>query len=147
MTHHDYKQDYKTKVYFATAYSYAVVPGTPRWKCWYKIPFAKFMQWLRFRRVTKATAHFMLKGYNMFSPITHSHPIPKYIPKRLDTHTMWLGIDFQWIDVCDELWVFMQGGWKDSHGVEKEIEYANEIGKPVRYVNTNYEFIPEDALM
>jgi hypothetical protein len=139
-----YKQPYKTKVYLATAYSYKVVPGTPLWKCWWKIPMAKLVQWWRFRRVTKATAYWLIRGYNVFSPITHSHPIPKYIPKRLDTHTTWLGLDFQWIDVCDELWVFTQPGWQDSHGVTEEIAYALETGKPIRYVDTHNRFVEVD---
>lgn len=131
-----YKQDYKTKVYLATCYTWGGSASASN-------PIAKFIKWWRYRCVTKAAAHFLIRGYNIFSPITHSHPIPKYIPRRLDTHTHWLGIDFQWIDVCDELWVFMQPGWYKSHGVINEIEYAKQIGKPVRYVNTKYDFVPE----
>jgi hypothetical protein len=122
----EYIQTYKPKVYLATCYTW----GKPS----DKNPIAKLIKWWRFRRVTKTAAYWLIRGYNIFSPITHSHPIPKFIPARLDTHSHWLGIDFQWIDVCDELWVYCQPGWDESHGVLNEIAYAQKIGKPVRYV-------------
>ena len=137
----EYKGSGKTKVYLATAYSYKTAPGSTRNLKW----FALVMQWLRYRRVTKATAKLLMKGYNVFSPITHSHPIPKYIPARLDTHSMWLGLDFDWIDCCDEVWVYMQPGWDESHGVQQEILYAMETGKPVRYVDMDYNILTYDT--
>jgi len=136
------KPSNKTKVYLATSYSYKIVPGNTRNTKWYSL----WRQWLRYRKVTKATAYWLIKGYNVFSPITHSHPLPKYIPARLDTHTMWLGLDFAWIDCCDELWVFMQDGWRDSYGVKKEIEYAKTKEMPIRYVTeNNYMYLNERA--
>jgi hypothetical protein len=57
---------------------------------------------------------------------------------------MWLGIDFQWIDVCDELWVYMQKGWKESYGVSQEVQYAESLGKTVRYLDAKtYLFVSE----
>ena len=115
----------KTKVYLATCYTYGSGKG----------PIAKFVMWLRCKRVTKKTAELLTQGYNVFSPITHSHPLPKYIPDRLNTHSLWLGLDLQWIDCCDELWCFMQPGWKKSYGVQTEIEYAWKNGIPVKLVS------------
>ena len=112
------------KIYLATPYT-----------CSSKSKWAnKFVQWWRYRCVTKLTALWVTRGYNVFSPITHSHPLPKYIPDRLNTHSLWLGLDFAWIDCCDELWVYMQSGWKESHGVQKEIAHALSKGMPVRYI-------------
>ena len=116
---------YKTKIYLATCYTYGDGKGL----------YAKFIAWLRYRRVTRMTGKLLTMGYNVFSPITHSHLLPKYIPERLNTHSLWLGLDLQWVDACDELFVYMQPGWKESYGVDIEIRYANRTGKPVRYVN------------
>lgn len=100
---------------------------------------------VRYYRVTKATAKLMVKtGWNIFSPITHSHPIPRWIPERLDTHTFWLNLDFDWIDTCDEVWVYMQPGWDESYGVERELKYAQRKEKTIRFVNMNYEFVVTD---
>jgi hypothetical protein len=98
---------------------------------------------VRYWRVTKATARLMenhleirggeVHGWNIFSPITHSHHIPKWIPERLNTHTFWLGLDFDWIYSCDEVWVYMQPGWVQSYGVGEEIQLARDNEIPVRF--------------
>ena len=128
------------RAYLATSYSYKTAPGMLRNISW----LAKIVQYARFRRVTKATALLMVKtGWNIFSPITHSHHIPQYIPDRLDTHTFWLNLDFDWIEACDEVWVYMQPGWEESYGVSRELKYAARHGKPIRYVNMDLEFTTE----
>lgn len=107
-----------------------------------KIPLLRnIVQWWRYKQVTKATASLLeITGWNIFSPITHSHPIPKFIPDRLNTHTFWLNLDFDWIEVCDELWVYMQPGWDQSYGVARELKFAQRRDKPIRYVNMDYTF-------
>lgn len=136
------------RAYLATSYSYKTkmfgYATSPRGPWWLR-PICKIVQYIRYRRVSKATAKLMEKtGWNIFSPITHSHIIPKWIPTRLDTHTFWLGLDFDWIETCDELWVFMQPGWDQSYGVEKEMILAKGLGMKVRYVNMWYDFIGDD---
>ena len=82
-------------------------------------------------------------GWNIFSPITHSHHIPQYIPDRLDTHAFWLNLDFDWIEACDEVWVYMQPGWDTSYGVGRELKFAERRGIPIRYIDMNGEFVGE----
>ena len=110
----------KRKIYLATCYCY---PGTT------------FLSWFvekwRYHQVCRETARLMELGYNVFSPITHSHPIP--VSALYDTHDFWLGMDFDWIDCCDEVWVFQQRGWEKSRGVAAEIEYAQIKGIPIVY--------------
>jgi len=57
------------------------------------------------------------------------------------------GLDFAWIDCCDELWVFMQDGWRDSYGVKKEIEYAKIKEMPIRYVTENNYMYPNERAL
>jgi hypothetical protein len=105
----------------------------------------RFVEHVRYTRVSKATAALLeTTGWNVFSPITHSHVIPRWIPERLNTHTFWLGLDFDWISACDEVWVFMQPGWKESYGVNEEVKLSqNELGKKVRFINMDYTFADE----
>lgn len=75
-------------------------------------------------------------GYNVFSPITHSHPLTKYGIKG--SWEFWQMIDYQFIDWADEVWVVIpKEGMKtviNSEGVIAEIAYADMNNKPVSYV-------------
>ena len=75
----------------------------------------------RFEYANKAAAYLMLRGYVVFSPISHSHSIANYIGNHL-SHDFWLKQDFAFIDWADELYVLMLPGWKDSVGIGIEIE-------------------------
>lgn len=46
----------------------------------------------------------------------------------------WADDDFNFISRCDELWVLMSDGWKESVGVRAEIEYASGLGLPIKYI-------------
>ena len=107
-----------------------------------KVPFiGRVIEWLRFRRVTMVTAYWMRFGYNIFSPITHSHSIQKHLPDEFNVHDFWMPIDYVWIDMCSELWVYMQKGWENSVGVGLEVDYAQSKGMTVRYIDTNMNFV------
>lgn len=74
---------------------------------------------------------------NVFSPITHSHPLTRYGVKG--TWDYWQKIDFQFIDWADDVWVLIPREGVDkvekSIGVQAEIEYAKQNNKSVRYIN------------
>jgi hypothetical protein len=36
------------------------------------------------------------------------------------------------LEMADEIWVF--GDWEKSNGCKKEVEWARELGIPVRYI-------------
>jgi hypothetical protein len=61
-------------------------------------------------------------------------------------HTFWLGLYFDWISACDEVWVFRQPGWNISYGVAQEVELAIEkLDKKVRYIDyKTYKFLGEE---
>ena len=94
-------------------------------------PIARILCGWKFSKVTKVAAYWMERGLNIFSPVTHSHPIAKY---RNFSHGEWLDFDFQWIDACDELWVLCQPGWQSSDGVSKETKYAKSKGIPIKFL-------------
>lgn len=47
----------------------------------------------------------------------------------------WSGDDYTFISKCDEVWVLVSEGWKESYGVTEEIYFAIENNIPVKYIN------------
>jgi len=87
-----------------------------------------------FQVACKAAAKLMREGYNVFSPIAHSHPISQYIGNHLD-HDFWLNQDLSFLDSwADEMWVLMIDGWDESKGIAAEIMHAEKISLPVKYI-------------
>lgn len=74
--------------------------------------------------------------FNVFSPITHSHPLTKLGVKG--SWDYWKILDFQFIDWADEVYVLIpkEGLIKNflSTGVVEEIRYAEQYLKPVKFV-------------
>ncbi len=106
-------------------------------KIYLAIPY-RGMEQSSYDQATKA-ATIMLNSYscNVFSPITHSHPIAKNGVK--DTWEYWQQIDFQFIDWADEVWVLIPeegiGKVFDSEGVKGELSYAKKNNKVIRYIS------------
>ncbi len=87
----------------------------------------------RFLAVNKMAACLMNKGFLVFSPISHTHPIllAGDLPKGWE---FWEEYDRTFIEWCDKVYVFMQDGWKESVGLNAEIKIAKELGKPIIYI-------------
>jgi hypothetical protein len=90
------------------------------------IPFLKS---LRYRKASEKAAHLMSLGYIVFSPISHSHKISKYV-----TDIDWIKQDLPFMAVCDELWIYCLWGWEKSDGIKREIKEATKLGKGIRYL-------------
>lgn len=69
----------------------------------------------------------------IFSPIAHSHPIEQFGLGEIKDANFWLHQDFEILKRCDELWVLMLDGWKESYGVNREIDFANNMGMKVSF--------------
>lgn len=87
----------------------------------------------RFKDVCRAAGWLMHDGIAIFCPIAHSHPIDAELAEFGD-HEFWLRQDFAVLRHCGAMFVLMLDGWKESHGVRKEIEFAQYIGLPVVYI-------------
>ena len=87
----------------------------------------------RFDEVNKIAAKLMCKGYLVFSPISHTHPIAEAgnLPKGW---VFWAEYDHTFIEWCDEVHVFQQDGWQESIGVNAEIKLAKKMNKPVVFI-------------
>ena len=87
----------------------------------------------RFKAVCRMAAELMRRGVILYSPIAHSHPISEFgLPTEWE---YWETADREHLNHCDELVVLMLEGWRESRGVQAEIRIAQELDKPVRYLD------------
>jgi len=86
----------------------------------------------RFQAACEASGGLMKKGYRVFSPIAHTHPIAVKcdLPKGWD---YWEQYDRVMIEASSHLIVLMIDGWMDSKGVEAERRIAESLDMPVYF--------------
>jgi nucleoside 2-deoxyribosyltransferase len=87
----------------------------------------------RFINACKAAGRLLCAGFKVFSPIAHSHPIAQVHDLPVD-YAFWSKYNLSWISWADRLYVLRLDGWKESTGVQKEIEYALLLDKPIVYM-------------
>lgn len=114
-------------IYLASPYSYK--NGTPQGN-------QLMMQW-RFQKVCDIAAEWMLKGYTVFSPIAHSHPIA--MSSMFDSTPVqenwefWERQDLPILARCDMVLVACIPGWHLSRGLRAEVTKAHKLNIPVMY--------------
>ena len=100
--------------------------------CPYSSTDPKLVEWRSI--ATKATAWLLMnEGWNVFSPITHSHPLHKLGDCRGDWK-FWEKIDREFLGVSQRMIVLLLEGWKASVGVQAEIDIAKEQGIKISYL-------------
>lgn len=86
----------------------------------------------RFKRVCQEAADLMNEGYEVFSPIVHSHPLADYMDPKLRTdHDFWMRQDLAILKHADFMYVLQLPGWTLSRGLKREMEFATDNGIPV----------------
>jgi len=108
------------KVYLASPYSHA----------------NHAIEQMRFDMVTRLGAKLQTENKNVafIAPITQSHTFKQYEPSLGGAFSEWKDIDLTYISICDEVWVLMMNGWKESVGVTAEIQFAEDNNIPVKYL-------------
>jgi len=85
----------------------------------------------RFEAVCKQAAYLMAYGgFDVFSPIAHSHWICK-LGNLPQSFGFWERLDRVFLEVCDHMAVLMLDGWEKSEGIQRETEIMKGMGKPV----------------
>lgn len=103
---------------------------------WYLAsPYSKYPNGTEaaFHDVCAVAARLLKNGVHVYSPIAHSHPIAQHGMDEKD-HETWLALDKHFVDASIGVMVVMLAGWEESYGVQKEIEWAKDAGKEVRYI-------------
>lgn len=85
------------------------------------------------RRVNFVSASLLCAGNILYSPISMTHGIDKYIPHDTD-FSFYRELDMFYLHRCDILAVITIPGWKESVGVQAEIQEASNLGKPVLFL-------------
>ena len=77
----------------------------------------------------------LLAGYNIYSPISHTHPIHRACPEFLQRHEhdMWYQLDLDFISKTNFDGVIMAPDWEKSSGCKIEKETFEKKGLPVLY--------------
>lgn len=90
-----------------------------------------------YRKVAKFSAELCSQGITAISPIVYGHTLLdfKEMPKDWE---FWKNFCLSILNRCDELWVYKMDGWDKSFGIKGEIEYAVDMGIPVKYVEFDY---------
>lgn len=105
-------------------------------KIYLAIPYIKFGMELSFQISNKVAADLLKQGHFVFAPISQCHEMSKAhdLPKDFP---FWERLDKCFIDWADEVHVINVGEkhLKESRGVQEEIRYAEENGKPVVFIN------------
>jgi len=89
----------------------------------------------RFLIVCRLAARLMERGHAVFSPISHSHPIAKYLNNHNDSE-FYVRQDLAFLPYCTELRVVHMAGWMLSRGVAREIGEAKRRGMPCYLVDS-----------
>jgi len=84
--------------------------------------------------IIKIAGKLIKKGLTIYSPIVNYHSINPQINLPSDWR-FWQKHDRIILSRCDELWVCMLDGWKESKGVAAEIKIAKEFKIPVQFVD------------
>jgi hypothetical protein len=110
-------------------------------KIYLAIPYTR-MESSSFEQANIATIELLKLGVNVFSPITHSHPLVILDGESLKgTWEFWEQMDKQFIDWADEVIVLIpKEGFQmviNSKGIKNEIDYARSQEKTIRYATIN----------
>jgi len=85
----------------------------------------------RYLAACRATVSLLLAGKTVFSPIVHGHPL---VQLGLSSAWQFWSRHDQWhLSRCDQVLVLPVDGWKESQGVQAEIELAQRLEIPVSY--------------
>lgn len=98
-------------------------------------PYTKYELGLdaAFRDICAIAAELLREGVRVYSPIAHTHPIA--IHGNLDprNHDIWLPFDQAMMDAADAMCIADMHGWRESYGVQYEIETFRRAGKPIYF--------------
>lgn len=87
----------------------------------------------RYHAALQCVAFYTQNDTVVFSPIVHNHPIAVLFMMPGDWG-FWRKFDTEFISRCDELWILMIDGWRESKGISAEILIADEYKKPVKFI-------------
>lgn len=86
---------------------------------------------LRYELARLATAQMLKEGKAVFSPIVYGKSMEKMIGTD---YLSWKRLNDAMIHAAAEVQVLMLDGWRESKGVQYEVELANMLELPVLFI-------------
>ena len=88
-------------------------------------------------RLADIAAAYLIEEFSLyvFSPISQSHRVSRYIDEGNLSHEFWLGQDVGFLQVCDVCYVVADAYYKKSFGVAWEIGWCMANNIPVHYID------------
>ena len=84
-------------------------------------------------------------GVHVYSPIAHGFALEPYLPTVLEEdHDFWMRHCLNMLGRCDSIMVYCIEGWRESKGVQMEIEYSKAAKMPIKYMWPTDDFVPPD---
>ncbi len=97
----------------------------------YSHPEPAVRQW-RYEAACQATAELLRRGHVVVSPIVHSHALVRFgLPGDWE---FWQRCDAALLCRCQRLFVLTLEGWRESRGVQAEIDLAIDLDLPIDYL-------------
>lgn len=106
-------------------------------KVYLAIPYShkrKAIRGYRFEVACRIAKLLTLQGYLVVCPV-----IPAHHMKLPTDWEFWKKHDISFLEWCDELWIIMLPGWKQSKGTQSEIQVANLLNKKIVFIEPDYE--------
>jgi hypothetical protein len=94
-----------------------------------------------------ATFHRTYPDRTFLIPMLQDYALLPYLPNTEATWEVWGHHCKRLIEACDEVWVVMYPGWDTSVGVAGEIEYAQQRGKRVHYMEPPLSLVVVDGVV
>jgi hypothetical protein len=91
----------------------------------------------RMRNVELALAYYSKLGVNITSPLLMHHCLNTSIKLPSD-FKFWQSLCRAYWDVCSEMIVLELPGWSESIGLQTEIRWARDSGKPLTFIHPSF---------
>jgi hypothetical protein len=96
-------------------------------------PYSKFSGGLyaAYLGASKIAAGLIKRGFIVYCPIAHCHPIA--MAGGLDPldHKIWLPLNEPFLKAASRLFVAHMDGWQDSYGISEEVKTFEAAVKPI----------------
>jgi hypothetical protein len=87
----------------------------------------------RFNKVSQFVAELVYQGHCPISPITYGHTLLSYKDMPTDFE-FWNNFCLSLLSKSDTMYVYMIDGWKESKGLNAEIEFAENNNIKIEYI-------------
>jgi hypothetical protein len=92
----------------------------------------------RYLNARRVTIKLLEQDVAVFSPIVYGKDMETAIGTVFEA---WQVLNDTMIAKCDEVVVLCDDGWKKSRGIGHEIKLATQLGKPVRFMDVEGNFL------